>query len=341
MQPQPHQLGDPVLGVEHRAPSGLGGMRGDHRGHQRVSEGFGDCHRIQFRRVEFAVGGGQATVLRRLAGVDVDRATPFPVDVFGYVGQQREMAERPDHRDRLVDVDAVEHPGRLSARSISESPHPKRLDPGALDEVEHLVTVLFAHGVAEDGAEQPDVLAHRLGGLATDAGALYRTDRFQRGVGTSTMRPSIGAAACYRLARGQASAVLDHQPDADDRYHPDRGRQTASPGRGSSRTTVEPARLDWTPPPNSVDRPPPLARCSSTSSTTRRLVTTSGSAGPIAWPPRLPAAISRDQGRGPPAAIAQIVANCSPSSDAPPTSAPSTSSCATISPMFFAFTEPP
>ena len=51
--------------------------------------------------------------------------------------------------------------------------------------------------------------------------------------------------------------------------------------------------------------------------------------------------IGRDQGRGPPAAIAHIVANCSPSSDAPPTSAPSTSSCATMSAMFLAFTEPP
>src|SRR5271163_2791846 len=39
-------------------------------------------------------------------------------------------------------------------------------------------------------------------------------------------------------------------------------------------TTVEPDRLDCTPPPNSVDRPPPLARCSSTSRTTRMLVTT-------------------------------------------------------------------
>src|SRR5690606_19211861 len=46
-------------------------------------------------------------------------------------------------------------------------------------------------------------------------------------------------------------------------------------------------------------------------------------------------------GSGPPAAIADSVANCSPSRDAPPTSAPSTSPCETISPTFFAFTEPP
>ncbi len=39
-------------------------------------------------------------------------------------------------------------------------------------------------------------------------------------------------------------------------------------------TTVDPDRLDCTPPPNSVDRPPPLARCSSTSNTTSTLVIT-------------------------------------------------------------------
>ena len=42
---------------------------------------------------------------------DVDCAAPFPVDVFGDVGQQREVAERPDHRKGFVDVDTVEHPG--------------------------------------------------------------------------------------------------------------------------------------------------------------------------------------------------------------------------------------
>src|SRR3954451_23058465 len=39
-------------------------------------------------------------------------------------------------------------------------------------------------------------------------------------------------------------------------------------------TTVEPERLDCTPPPNSVDKPPPLARCRSTNRITRTLVTT-------------------------------------------------------------------
>lgn len=47
------------------------------------------------------------------------------------------------------------------------------------------------------------------------------------------------------------------------------------------------------------------------------------------------------QGSGPPAAMADRVANSSPSSDAPPTRAPSISVCLVSSPTFFAFTEPP
>ena len=65
--------------------------------------------RIQLRRVEFQVGGGQAAVLRRLAGRDVHGAAPLAVDVLGDVGQQREMRERADDGDGLMDVDAVEH----------------------------------------------------------------------------------------------------------------------------------------------------------------------------------------------------------------------------------------
>lgn len=48
-----------------------------------------------------------------------------------------------------------------------------------------------------------------------------------------------------------------------------------------------------------------------------------------------------DQGSGPPAAIAESVANSSPLSEAPPTSAPSMSGAAISSPTFLALTEPP
>ena len=106
---QPHQLGDPVLGDEDGAPPGLGGMCGDDRRNQSALQCVGHGGRIQFCQIEFGVGGGQAAVLRRFAGLDVNTAATLPVDVFGDIGQQREMAERPDDRDRQVDVDPVEH----------------------------------------------------------------------------------------------------------------------------------------------------------------------------------------------------------------------------------------
>ena len=92
-------------------------------------------------------------------------AATFAMDVLGDVGQQREGAEGPDHRDGTADVDSVEQGCQLGAVDLRAA-HPERLDAGPLDQVEHLRPVLLAYGVAEHGAEQPDVLAHRLGGLA-------------------------------------------------------------------------------------------------------------------------------------------------------------------------------
>ena len=149
---QPHQLGDPVLGVEHRSSTGFRRVGGDHRGDQRAGQCVGDGRRVQLRRVELQIGGGQAAVLRRVARSHVDGATPFPVNVLGDVGQQREVAERPDHRDRLMDIDALERAGHLGAFDFRAT-YPKRLNPGTLDQVEDLVAVLLAHRVAEDGAQ--------------------------------------------------------------------------------------------------------------------------------------------------------------------------------------------
>ena len=127
---QPHQLGDAVLGVEDRATAGLGRMGGDDRRDERAGQRLGHRRRIQIRRIQLLVGGGQAAVLRWVTRLDVDGAAAFPVDVFGDVGQQREVTERPDHRDCPADVDAVEnlrHLGR--ARSRSDAPGTTRCGP--------------------------------------------------------------------------------------------------------------------------------------------------------------------------------------------------------------------
>ncbi len=94
-------------------------------------------------------------------------------------------------------------PGELGAVDLGAA-HPERLDAGPLDEVEDLVPVLLAHGVAEDGAEEPDVLTHRLGGFPADLGAAHGADRRQRGVGSVSHQPSIGDREATRRA-GTAS----------------------------------------------------------------------------------------------------------------------------------------
>ena len=181
-QPHPHQFGDAVLGVEHRAAPCLGGMRGDDRGDQRTVERLGHLLGVEVGVVELEVRRGQGAVLRRFPGSLVDGAAAFAVDVLGDVGQQREMGERADHRDRVAGIDAVEQSRELRTVDLGAA-HPERLDPRLLDESERLVAVLLAHGVAEDRTEQPDVLPHRLGRLPPHLRALDGSDGFEQAVG--------------------------------------------------------------------------------------------------------------------------------------------------------------
>src|SRR5277367_382058 len=131
------------------------------------------------------------------------------------------MAERTDDRDRLTDVDAVEHLRHLGPLDLRAA-HPERRDPGPLDQVEDLVAVLLADGVAEDRAEQPDVFAHRLGGFAAYAGALYRAERLERvGCVSHTYQyrggwpssPFVGSGVVFDPQRHTDDG---DQPDADD-----------------------------------------------------------------------------------------------------------------------------
>jgi hypothetical protein len=114
------------------------------------------------------------------------------------------MGERADDGDCLVDVDAVEHAGQFGPVDLGAT-HPERLHPGLLDEIEDLIAVLLADGVAEDRAQQSNVFAHRLGRLAADLGAPHRADRCQRGVGPLSHCPSIDAARSRRMTSATGS----------------------------------------------------------------------------------------------------------------------------------------
>src|SRR6201999_2445781 len=173
------------------------------------------------RGIQLLIGRGQGAVLRRLTGLDVDGAAALPVDVLGDVGQQREVTERADHRDRAVDLDAVEHLRHLGALDLRAA-HPEGRYPGPLDQIEDLVAVLLADGVAEDGAEQPNVFAHRLGCFAPYAGALYRAEGLERvGCFSHTYQyrggwlssPFVGSGVVFDPKRHTDDG---NQPDADD-----------------------------------------------------------------------------------------------------------------------------
>ena len=198
VHPHPHQLGDAVLGVEHGAPPRLGGVRGDDGRHQRPDQRVGHGVRIQVRRVEFEVGGGQAAVLGRFTGGLVDRPAALAMDVLGHVGQQREVGEGADDGDGLVNIDAVEQRDDVGAVDFGAT-HPKRLHPGAFYQVEDGVTVLVANGLPQDRAEQADVLTHRLRRFPSHLGAQDRTDRCQRGIGRLSHPPSIEGEPISRM----------------------------------------------------------------------------------------------------------------------------------------------
>jgi hypothetical protein len=114
------------------------------------------------------------------------------------------MGECADYRNRLGNVDAVEHLRQFSTVDFGP-PDPKRFLSGAFDEFEDLFTVLLSDGVAEDRAEQPDVLPHGLRGLTPDPGAVDGADGRQRS-GVFNHASSIDVPDVRRMTAANRSA---------------------------------------------------------------------------------------------------------------------------------------
>ena len=90
---------------------------------------------------------------------------PVPADmmlVLGDVGEMREIAERAHDRERLVGAEAVEDGLELApgAGLVVTMEADRRL-ADLLDQRVGLLALLLAHGIAEDAAEQPDIMAER------------------------------------------------------------------------------------------------------------------------------------------------------------------------------------
>ena len=82
--------------------------------------------------------------------------------VFGDVGEMGEIAIGAHDRQRLVGVEAIERRLKLAPRAdLVVAMETDRGLADLLDQLEHLFALLLANGVAEDPAEEADVVAKR------------------------------------------------------------------------------------------------------------------------------------------------------------------------------------
>ncbi len=108
-------------------------------------------------------GVGERARARRGAGRHMGAVAADVMLVLGDVGQMREVAEGPHDRERLVGRQAVE--GRFELAPGAGLVVAMEADRGladVFDEFKGLLALLFAHRVAENAAEQTDVVSQRL-----------------------------------------------------------------------------------------------------------------------------------------------------------------------------------
>jgi len=158
-------------------------VRGDHRADQGPGQLTGDDVGVEVRGVEQLEGGRQAALLRRRALDAVEPAAALVVQVLGEVGQQREVAERADDVVGRPDVEGAQPGGDVGAVDLRAA-QPEGLHAGGLDEREDVVPRLLADDLAEDPAQQPDVLAQRgVGGVLLDSSVVAQVGDVDGGFG--------------------------------------------------------------------------------------------------------------------------------------------------------------
>src|SRR5258708_38217077 len=135
-------------------------MRGQHRVHAdraEVRRGLVTRGAALARFHEKPADGGRQ---RRRAVAPVVAVAPDVVAVLGDVGQQREIAEGAHHRHRLLGAEAIERRRKeLTRGAVLEAAARHRELADLLDQLERGITLVGADGVAEEPAEETDVLA--------------------------------------------------------------------------------------------------------------------------------------------------------------------------------------
>ena len=155
------QLGHRALGVQHALALHLGRVRGQHRRQIGVLQHLGDLGGAHAAPRQLLEARGQRAVLL-LAGELPVLAHAHVVAVLGQVGEMREVAEGAHHRHRLLDRQVLQQPvERAAGLCVALEPVGHRQLADALDQLEGRRALLLADHVAEDAAEQPNVLDHR------------------------------------------------------------------------------------------------------------------------------------------------------------------------------------
>ncbi len=201
------QAGDGHLAVEDALALHLGGVGGEHRRHLGGVEEGGQLATAHAGLEGALQSVGKAAFLGRRAGDLVGAGAADVVLVFGDVRQVREVAEGAHHVDGLVAGQRIEGGLQLAAGGVVlVAAEADRALADRLDQVEHGLALLGAHGVAEHPAKQADVVAE--GQVLVFAGVV-----FAHGLILSVAVGAEGAAVPHARIRPRMPAIGAY-PDA-------------------------------------------------------------------------------------------------------------------------------
>src|SRR3954470_19371970 len=147
------------MAVQYALTLHFGWMCGQHRRDERVLEKAGELTIRDSGLGRTREGELDAALLRGRAG-DVMRATlAVAMQIFGYVRKLGEIRERSDHGHRVCRTELRQYRLQLAARLwIALAAETNRRLADALDQLESVLTLLLAQGIAQYAAEQADVV---------------------------------------------------------------------------------------------------------------------------------------------------------------------------------------
>ncbi len=187
------QPGDFEFAVDRALAPHFRRMRGQHRADQGVVEEVHERRAVEAGRARAGERVAHRARPRRGAFDHMGAVAADVVLILGDVGEMREIGKRAHDGERLLVVQTVEDRGELAARArLVVAMEADRGLADALDEIEDLAAFLLAHGVAEQAAEQADVVAQRL--VLFGVGAKRRIDGEDVGHGSSFLAAAPASA---------------------------------------------------------------------------------------------------------------------------------------------------